>query len=166
MTDTDPAWPDGIRAYPLAALQHAGLHALYGDALETRRADIDPELVAQIEAGATITPAEVARVLRLRERIAASLSQFFERHDLLLCPTAPVTAWPLDQLGPPLIGGEPAGPRGHAAFTPLFNHCGVPACSVPAGLVRGLPVGLQIVAPRFEDARVLQMAALLERLSP
>jgi Asp-tRNA(Asn)/Glu-tRNA(Gln) amidotransferase A subunit family amidase len=31
--------------------------------------------------------------------------------------------------------------------------------------VRGLPVGLQIVAPRFEDARVLQMAALFERLA-
>lgn len=166
VADVEPAWPEGIRDYPLSALQHAGLHALYGAALETKRDDIDPDLAAQIEAGAAITPAEVARVLRLRERIAAALSRFFERHELLLCPAAPVTAWPLEQLGPPLIGGEPAGPRGHAAFTPLFNHCGVPACSVPAGLVRGLPVGLQVVAPRFEDARVLQMAALLERLSP
>lgn len=165
VANADPAWPHGIREYALAALQHAGLHTLYGDALKTRRAEIDPNLATQIEAGATITPADVARVLRLRECIAASLSHFFEQHDLLLCPTAPVTAWPLDQLGPPVIGGEPAGPRGHAAFTPLFNHCGVPACSVPAGLVRGLPVGLQIVAPRFEDARVLQMAAQLERLS-
>ena len=164
VVDADPDWPDGIREYPLAALQHAGLYALYGHALETRRDDIDPHLVGQIEAGAAITPADVARVLRLRERIAAGLSHFFEQHDLLLCPTAPVTAWPLDQLGPSLIGGEPAGPRGHAAFTPLFNYCGVPACSVPAGTVRGLPVGLQVVARRFEDARVLQMAALLERL--
>lgn len=166
VADADPAWPEGIRDYPLAALQHAGLHRLYGEALETQRDAIDPHLAAQIQAGAGITPAEVARVLRLRERICTSLSHFFEQYDLLLCPTAPVTAWPLEQLGPPLIGGAPAGPRGHAAFTPLFNHCGVPACSVPAGTVRGLPVGLQVVAPRFEDARVLQMAALLERLSP
>lgn len=165
VTEADPPWPDGIREYPLAALQHAGLHTLYGDALKTRRHDIDPDLAAQIDAGASITPEEVARVLRLRERIAASLSRFFDTYDLLLCPTAPVTAWPLGQIGPPVIGGMPAGPRGHAAFTPLFNYCGVPACSVPAGLVRGLPVGLQVVAPRFEDARVLQMAALVERLS-
>jgi aspartyl-tRNA(Asn)/glutamyl-tRNA(Gln) amidotransferase subunit A len=77
-----------------------------------------------------------------------------------------VTAWPLGQLGPPVIGGRPAGPRGHAAFTPLFNAAGVPACSVPAGLVRGLPVGLQVVGPRFEDARVLGLAAAIERLGP
>ena len=35
-----------------------------------------------------------------------------------------------------------------------------------AGQVRGLPVGLQMVAPKFEYARVLQIAALLERLAP
>jgi aspartyl-tRNA(Asn)/glutamyl-tRNA(Gln) amidotransferase subunit A len=160
----DPVWPADIHEYPLAALQHAGLFALYGDRLATQRADIDPPLVEQIEAGAACTPAELASVLRLQERISASLIRFFERYDLLLCPTAPVTAWPLDQIGPSVIGGLPAGPRGHAVFTPLFNYSGVPACSVPAGLVRGLPVGLQIVAPRFEDARVLQMAALFERL--
>ena len=164
VTHADPVWPENIHEYPLAALQHAGLHALYGERVKTRRHDIDPNLAEQIDAGARCTPAELAQVLRLRERIAASLSRFFEQHDLLLCPTAPVTAWPIDQLGPPVIGGQPAGPRGHAAFTPLFNYCGVPACSVPAGRVRGLPVGLQIVAPRFEDARVLQMAALIERL--
>jgi len=92
--------------------------------------------------------------------------RFFGQYDLLICPAAPVTAWPLGQIGPAVIGGQAAGPRGHAAFTPWFNLCGVPACSVPAGQVRGLPVGLQIVAPRFEDARVLQMAAQLERLAP
>ena len=160
----DPAWPNGVREYPLMKLQHAGLHALYGDRLAAERARFDPDLAAQVEAGAACTPQELAHVLRLRERIAFALATYFERHDVLLCPTAPVTAWPLEQLGPPLIGGEPAGPRGHAAFTPLFNYCGVPACSVPAGLVRGLPVGMQIVAPRFEDARVLQVAALIERL--
>lgn len=161
----DPSWPADIHAYPLAALQHAGLFALYGQSLATRHADIDPHLVQQIETGAACAPAELARVLRLRERIIASLLRFFENYDLLLCPTAPVTAWSIEQLGPSFIGGVPADPRGHAAFTPLFNYCGVPACSAPAGHVRSLPIGLQIVAPRFEDARVLQMAALFERLS-
>ena len=72
-----------------------------------------------------------------------------------------MTAWPIDPLGPPVIGGQPAGPRGHAAFTRLFNDAGVPAIPVPAGTVRGLPVGLQLVAPRDEDARALRFAAVL-----
>jgi aspartyl-tRNA(Asn)/glutamyl-tRNA(Gln) amidotransferase subunit A len=118
-----------------------------------------------MDAGAAATPAELAQALRQREPIVVGLSRFFEQYDVLVCPTAPVTAWPLGQIGPAVIGGRPAGPRGHAVFTPLFNLCGVPACSVPAGSVRGLPVGLQVVAPRYEDARVLQVAALIEGLA-
>lgn len=160
--DADPPWPAQAREYPLLALQQAGLHALYGARLADAREHIDPVLVAQIEAGAAVTPAQVAQALRLKEKLVACLAGFFERYDLLLCPTTPVTAWPLEQLGPPTIGGRPAGPRGHAAFTPLFNYCGVPACSVPAGSVRGLPVGLQVVGPRWEDGRVLRGAAGVE----
>ncbi|MDM0090496.1 MULTISPECIES: amidase [unclassified Variovorax] len=164
IADADPPWPREAREYPLLALQQAGLHALYGHRLAEERERIDPVLVQQIEAGARVTSADVARALRLRQRIGASLARFFESFDVLLCPTAPVTAWPLALLGPPTIGGKPAGPRGHAAFTPLFNYCGVPACSVPAGEVRGLPVGLQVVAPCYEDARVLQCARRIETL--
>lgn len=165
ITDADPAWPDGTREYPLIQLQHAGLHALYGHRLVAERALVDPDLAAQIEAGAGVTAADVAAALRLRERITGALAAYFSRFHLLLTPTAPVTAWPIEQLGPPLIEGQPAGPRGHAAFTPLFNYAGVPALSVPAGLVRGLPVGLQVVASRYEDARVLQFAAVVEAIS-
>ena len=167
--DADPDWPEGTREYPLIVLQQAGLHALYGDRLADARDRIDPVLVAQIEGGASVTSADVARALRLKQRIVGSLAAFFGGYDLLLCPTTPVTAWPIDELGPATIGGKPAGPRGHAAFTPLFNYCGVPACSVPAGTVpagtvRGLPVGLQVVGPCFEDARVMAFAAQVERL--
>ncbi len=166
VTEADPGWGEAVRAHPIDLLQHAGLHALYGEAVRQRREDIDPHLLAQIDAGAASKPLERAAALRQRGPIVASLARFFERYDVLLCPTTPVTAWPLEEIGPASIGGQPAGPRGHAVFTPLFNLCGVPACSVPAGPVRGLPVGLQVVAPKFEDARVLQMAALLERLAP
>lgn len=164
IVDADPNWPDGTSEYPLIKLQHAGLHALYGHRLAAERERIDPDLVAQIELGAACTPDDFAYAVRMRERITEALVRYFERFDLLLCPTTPVTAWPHDQLGPPVIGGRPAGPRGHAAFTPLFNYAGVPAISVPAGTVRGLPIGLQIVAPRFEDARVMRFAAVTERL--
>ena len=160
VVDADPFTPDLVEP-PLAVLQHAGLHALYGSAMQTRRADFDPHLAAQIDAGADVSPEAIGAALRLRERVSLALSTFFTHHDVLLCPTTPVTAWPLDQLGPSVIGGRPADPRGHAAFTPLFNVAGVPACSVPAGLVRGLPVGLQVVAPKHEDHRVFHVAAAL-----
>ncbi len=164
IVEAAPAWPGSLREYPLLKLQQAGLAALYGDALDEAPDRIDPDLQAQIRAGRAVTGSEVAAVLLLREHLHAAMSAFFDGYDLLLAPTAPVVSWPLDELGPSTIGGLPAGPRGHAAFTPLANYTQVPACTVPAGLVDGLPVGLQIIGPRYQDTRVLQMAAQVERL--
>ena len=160
-----PAWPAGLATAPLLALQHAGLAALHGAALDADGDALDPDLAAQIRQGRGYTAPDIAQVLLLRERIHAACAGFFARFDLLLCPTTPTVSWPVERLGPPEIGGQPAGPRGHAVFTPLFNFAQVPACSVPAGLVRGLPIGLQVVGPRYADATVLAMAAHLERLA-
>jgi aspartyl-tRNA(Asn)/glutamyl-tRNA(Gln) amidotransferase subunit A len=157
-------WPAGTREYPLLKLQQAGLAALYGAALDEDASRIDPDLQAQIRAGRTFSGVEIAQVLLLREQLHLAMARFFEHHDLLLTPTTPVTSWPVDQLGPSVIGGLPAGPRVHAAFTPLVNYAQAPACSVPAGLVDGLPVGLQVIGPRYADARVLKFAADVEGL--
>ena len=159
-----PDWPAGVREYPLIKLQQAGLAALHGEAFDRDASLIDPDLQAQIRAGRGFSAVEIAQVLLLREHIHAAYARFFERYDLLLCPTAPVVSWPLDELGPSVIGGLAAGPRGHASYTPLFNYCQAPACSVPAGLVDGLPVGLQIVGRRYEDVLVLRLGAHVERL--
>jgi aspartyl-tRNA(Asn)/glutamyl-tRNA(Gln) amidotransferase subunit A len=164
ITEAAPVWPNGTREYPLLKLQQAGLAALYGDALDRDASLIDPDLQAQIRSGRSFGGIEIAQVLLLREKLHLAMAEFFQQHDLLLTPTTPVTSWPVDQLGPSHIGGQPAGPRGHAGYTPLVNYAQAPACSVPAGLVEGLPVGLQIVGPRYADDRVLQFAAEVERV--
>jgi aspartyl-tRNA(Asn)/glutamyl-tRNA(Gln) amidotransferase subunit A len=165
VTQATPRWPAGVREYPLLALQQAGLAALHGAWLDEDPAQMDADIAGQIRLGRAATAEEIARALILREHIYAAFVAFFEQYDLLLCPTAPTVSWPVEQLGPAEIGGIPAGPRGHAAFTPLFNYAQAPACSVPAGLVRGLPIGLQVAGPRYGDAAVLSMAAHMERLS-
>lgn len=157
--EADPAWPSQAREYPLIALQQAGLAQLFGEAWSRQPGQFDPDIGAQIELGLQISGPRIAELLRLREHLHASFTALFQRYDALLCPVSPVEAWPLGQLGPAQIGGLPAGPRGHAAFTPLFNYGSVPAVSLPCGTGRqGLPVGLQIAGPRFSDARVLQLA--------
>lgn len=155
----DPQWPEQQREYPLMELQQASLAQLFGDAWRRAPEALDPDIGAQIELGFSVSGARIAALLRLRERQHAALAALFERFDALLCPVSPVEAWPIGLAGPAQIGGLPASPRGHAAFTPLFNYTSVPAISVPCGSGRnGLPVGLQIVGPRFADARVLQLA--------
>ncbi|MBE7520409.1 MAG: hypothetical protein HS107_14315 [Thermoflexaceae bacterium] len=54
--------------------------------------------------------------------------------------------------------------HGYLPFTPPFNVTGHPAASLPAGLAAdGLPVGLQVVAPRHADALLLAVSAAYER---
>ena len=161
----DPAWPEGAGERGLAPLQEAGLAALYGERFRRDPGLFDPEIGRQIERGLGLDGVAVGRALLFREAAAQALAAFFGRYDLLLSPTVPCVPWPADRLGPERIGGRPADARGHAVFTPLMNHAGVPACSVPCGLVQGLPVGLQVVGPRFADDRVLAAAALAERVS-
>lgn len=163
--EVSPAWPQGVREYPLLKLQQAGLATLYGAALDANPDVLDPDIAAQVRLGRQHSAQDIAGVLLLREHIYAAYADFFTHYDYLLCPTTPTVSWPAEQLGPAEIGGKPAGPRGHAVFTPLFNYAQAPACSVPAGLVRGLPVGLQVVGARYADGGVLALAAHLERLA-
>lgn len=163
----DPAWPEGTREYPLLHLQQAALAALFGAQWRSGPERFDPDLGAQIEAGLGVSGERIAQLLRLRESLAHALGEFFTRYDLLLTPTVPCEAWLVDLPAPPTIGGRPVGPRAHAAFTPLFNYCGVPALSLPCGVGRdGMPVGLQIIGPRWRDERVLRLARQLEAALP
>ena len=57
-------------------------------------------------------------------------------------------------------------PHRYLAFTCPWNATGHPALSVPMGLVDGLPVGLQLVGHRDDDARLLRLAAAFESVLP
>ena len=89
------------------------------------------------------------------------MRRFHDGIDLLITPTMPIGAPPVD--------GRPAGDAFGEAWTDWspytypFNLSGQPAATVPVGLTReGLPIGLQIVARRGEDALVLAAAAAIE----
>ena len=104
---------------------------------------------------------------RERQRVTNLLATFFRRYDLFLTPTLAVAAFGHGLLGPERIAGIEVEANAWIPFTHPFNLSGQPAVSVPAGQTsEGLPVGLQIVGRRFEDAAVLRAARAYEQVRP
>ncbi len=108
-----------------------------------------------------------------RERLRQQWAQFFEQHDLLICPTATTPAFLHNQQGQrwermiPVQRGAAVHqqPSTDALFWAGYpGVVGVPALSVPLGLSEsGLPLGAQIIGPCFADPDVMRFAQWLER---
>ena len=141
----------------------AGAHAARS---AEQKAQMDPDLVAYAEASAGLSVVEYVRAVGARQAMVDALRRFFERYDLLLTPTLCLPAFPLGVVGPTEVAGRKVTHLGWTLCYP-FNYSGQPAVSVPAGwTASGLPVGLQIVGRRLEDALVLRAAATFEALRP
>lgn len=93
--------------------------------------------------------------------------RLFEAVDLIAMPSAAALPWPAQTPFPPVIDGQPVGPRGHAVFTGWVNAAGLPAVSLPTAPARnGLPIGLQLIGPYGADDAVLATAEAFEGLFP
>ena len=91
-----------------------------------------------------------------------------ERYDLLVLPTVAVQPFPVEQRYPTELNGKPLENYTQWFFlTYAISVTGLPAISVPAGFTRdGLPVGIQIVGRRRQEAAVLRAAAAFESAAP
>jgi aspartyl-tRNA(Asn)/glutamyl-tRNA(Gln) amidotransferase subunit A len=98
---------------------------------------------------------------------ASKLVTFFEKYDLLLTPVLAVPPFSADDYGVNEINGQKVGPIAWMPFTYPFNISGQPASSVPCGFTDdGLPIGMQIVGRKYEEALVLKASAAFEQAQP
>ena len=127
-----------------------------------RRALVEPGLAEVAAQGRAIDVVAYLGALEAREALGRKLAAFHQRYDLLITPTTASTA--------PLAEGESAGLTARpipSPFTYPFNLTQQPAASVPVGLSSaGLPIGLQLIAAKYEDATVLRAARVLEQALP
>ncbi len=135
-----------------------------GDLLPAERARINPDIVWNIEKGQTLTAAEIIQAQRTRHELFHRVAQFFDQHDLLVCPTVAVPPFPVEQRFPTEIAGEELTTYVDWMFlTFVVTLTGCPAISLPCGLTReGLPVGLQLVGRPHGDSELLGYARLTE----
>jgi aspartyl-tRNA(Asn)/glutamyl-tRNA(Gln) amidotransferase subunit A len=140
-----------------------GMRNLAIDATSGQLETLLPELQAWVEAGRTVTLDEVSAGMGEERAVVIRASEIMSGFDYLLTPTVPTTAFAAESCFP---DGMPLGPHAHTMdhfpFTWPFNFSGHPAISVPCGFADGMPVGLQIVAPRFDDVGCISTAIAFE----
>jgi aspartyl-tRNA(Asn)/glutamyl-tRNA(Gln) amidotransferase subunit A len=121
---------------------------------------MDPDLVALCRRGERVTQEQYVDAVRCRAALGQALRLFFDRHDLLLCPTMPIPAAYAD----PRDDGRP-NPNNFPDWMPYtapFNLTKNPSASIPCGFVDGLPIGLQVVGSLYDDLAVLQACRAYE----
>jgi len=160
---TDPGFEDPLETFNIHWYAGAA-NALraYGEKL---REKMDPGLIEIANEGAQYSVLEYLEAAGRRSELAIHMGRFHAEYDLLLTPTVPIPAFE--------VGREvPAGAsyRRWTSWTPFtypFNLTQQPAASVPCGFTSaGLPVGLQIVGAKYEDALVLRAAHAYQSASP
>ena len=94
---------------------------------------------------------------QVRTLIIHDFEKVFADYDLILGPTAPSVAYDLDSLN-----HDPVAMYLADILTIPVNLAGLPGISIPAGFVEGLPVGLQLIGPKYSESTIYQAASAFE----
>jgi aspartyl-tRNA(Asn)/glutamyl-tRNA(Gln) amidotransferase subunit A len=134
------------------------------DALEkTRQEGFGPEVKRRIMLGtyalsAGYYDAYYLKAQRVRTLIRQEFDEAFQKFDVLVTPTSPSVAFKLGEKTE-----DPMAMYLNDIFTQPANISGVPAISVPGGMVDGLPVGLQFTASHMQEETLLRVAHAYEQ---
>ena len=155
-----PLWNDIALAEGFAS--EGGLLDEWGDRMTAGTREI-------IESGRQATARDYLDAQGGRTAYTQVWAEFFDEYDVLLTPSMPLPAFGVDVASPESIDGVLVDPffDDWCMLSLPANLAGLPACAVPTGFdPDGLPVGMQVMGPRWSDATVLAVAAAHERLSP
>ena len=158
----------------IAPLNIGGIEALKAagiDLLGEHRDTMPPEYVRRIEQGYQLSVTDVIRDKMMRTEVSDAVQCVVDDYDLLVTPT--VSAVQVansddgDTVGPREVAGLEVEPLIGWCMTYFLNFSGHPAASIPAGLIDGrLPVGMQLIGGRYDDAGVLTASRVFEQLRP
>lgn len=163
--EVDPGWGDPTEMEH--CLFSATIAMMWGGFVKDWGLRMDPGLVAIIEHGRTYSGEQFVRASGERLAYYDRVRAFFGKYDLLLTPSLSVAAFPAERLIPEHWEQHPWDWLRWAGFSYPFNLTWLPAATCPCGFNDdGLPTGLQIVAGRNRDLRVLQASRAFEQARP
>ncbi|WFT98841.1 amidase family protein [Bradyrhizobium barranii] len=165
VADVVPSSPDcGGAIETFRTLRAAHIANSYGDMLRTRRAELTPTVIWNIEAGARLSAEDYLNAERRRTAIYRSFRELFARADFLVAPAASVFPWSNEISDVTAIDGTALEtPIDYLAVTFIVSLVGFPVLTLPAR--RGeneLPFGIQIIAPQGCESRLFAFGRAIE----
>ncbi len=146
-------------AMVITAAEGAQLHL---EDLRTRASEFDPMTRCRFLAGTLVPASAYLAAQRFRGWFRRQVAEAFQGVDVLLAPTTPFPAPRIGQREE-LVDGQTVLTQPYlGVFTQPLSFIGLPTLSVPAGLVDGMPVGVQLIARPDQDHTLLELAAVIE----
>lgn len=149
---------DGIR-YGHQAKEFNTIEELY---TRTRSEGFGTEVKRRIMMGSFVLSvgyfdAYFTKAQKVRQLISSKMKELFESYNFIIMPTTTDVAWPLgDKVD------DPVEMYLQDIFTVLANLCGLPAISIPLRVPKEeLPMGIQLLAPKFKDSSLLTVSRIL-----
>ena len=132
-------------------VQDVEMAAHYGPLLDRAHELMSKGLAARIEEGRRASGTAYFNALNARERFYATAQELFTDYGTILTPAA--------------LGSAPKdlGTTGSPVFCGFWTYLGVPAVTLPLLEADGMPMGVQLIGPRFDDGRLLRNARWLAR---
>lgn len=164
VTDEIPDFTDVLDAFQ--TLRAVLLGTMMGELLSEHRDRIADDIVGNVERGFAVTPEQLFNAERVRRLLYHRMEALFQDHDLLICPTASIAAFPSEQRYVTEIDGRPCETYiDWFAITFAITMTSCPTVSLPCGLTAdGLPVGLQLVGRPRGERDLLRWAHAIEPL--
>ena len=127
------------------------------------RSQFGKDVLALLDQGRLVAATDYINAQRLRRRMRTAFQKLWTDVDCLFCPATPNTAPRIGETTVKLGGADEDVRLASTRLVRAINVLGYPALAMPCGLSGGgLPVGLQIVGPPFEEASILRIGAALE----
>jgi len=128
---------------------------------EQKQQKILPYIYEWAKSGGSADPVEVVKGFDGTLSMRHACASVFNQVDAIISPVNPNVSYPADWASPT---NDPSKPFEHIAFTLPWNMGEQPAASINCGFSEsGMPIGLQIIAPRFEDLKVIALAKAYEQ---
>ncbi|MGH8000065.1 MAG: AtzE family amidohydrolase [Brasilonema sp.] len=155
-------------AFVITACEGANLHLeklrspKAAPAGASRPQDFDPAMRDRFLAGALIPSCWYIQAQRFRGWYRDKVREIFQKLDVILAPTTPISA-PLICQQTMILDGEEILVRPHLGlFTLPLSFIGLPVLSVPIQRISNLPLGVQLIAAPYNETLILSVAAALE----